>query len=240
MARTWSIIWTLPPAGLPAFPAAARCLGAVGFWGPGVPLILRAVPAGTAGADGAAGLAAAGAPAGAAAAVTGAEGLPGAAGLGGRLIRIVSFLVCGALGGTTTDSGAPGAGAGVPDCGVVGLLLSKFSVIQKSCLTLSPQEGGVNRKSALEKRFFSECFLPREKPFRVRGYFTFLYVTNLRKECYKLFKKNFLKHLADSSLHVLRFQRCSGNLPVSGWFVKQQLSPNKGDKCYETYREYLS
>lgn len=49
-------------------------------------------------------------------------------------MRIVSFLACGALGGTTTGSGVPGAGAGagVPGCGVVGLVLSKFSVIQKS------------------------------------------------------------------------------------------------------------
>ena len=75
-------------------------------------------------------------------------------------MRIVSFLVCGALGGTTTDSGA---GAGVPGCGVVGLLLSKFSVIQKSCLSLPFQEGGVNRKSALEKRFFSRTFFEPEK-----------------------------------------------------------------------------
>lgn len=81
-------------------------------------------------------------------------------------MRIVSFLVCGALGGTTTDSGAPGAGAGVPGCGVVGLLLSKFSVIQKSSPSLPFQKGGVNRKSALEKRFFSEGFSIRRKALR--------------------------------------------------------------------------
>jgi hypothetical protein len=74
-------------------------------------------------------------------------------------------------------------------------------------------EVGVSTEKVLLKR--KEVFSGRKR-FRPGSGSCLSFITNSKKDYYKLFKKNFLKSLADSSLLVLRFRRCSGNLPVSG------------------------